>query len=365
LTLIGAGVLVVAGLTTLLTTNFLAGGQDVATASGYSHRIFPPVAGILSSVAFSPDGTALAAGATGGAGTGPKGVADGITYLWNVKTVKVIHRFSPGGGAEAFSPDGTMLATAGGPQNKGTYLWDVSTGDNIATLPDEHHASVDSVAFSADGRKLAANDVDGTAYVWKLPPGGKAPAKGPASVSPQPPAVASTALAFSPKGETLAVGASDGQVYLWNAQTYNNSGTLNDHGSGGVTSVAFSPNGQLLAAGETSGVTYVWNLASRRLITLPDPESFRIDSVAFSPDSHWLATGDDNGKTYLWNMRGRNPATKPAVTLPNPKSSATGRPAHRGLLSGLQPGRHHARHHRHQWPRLPVEGPRLAPGAPR
>ena len=332
LTLIGAGVLVAAVLTTLLTTNFLAssGGQHVATPSAYSHRIFPPVAGILSSVAFSPDGATLSAGATGDTGTGLKGSANGTTYLWSVKTMKV-RRLSPGGGAEAFSPDGTMLATAGGPHNKSTYLRDVSTGDTIATLPDEQHASVDSVAFSSDGRKLAANDVNGTAYVWTLPGGGRAPTNRPAVVTPPAAGVASTALAFSPKGETLAVGASDGQVYLWNAQTENNSGTLNDHGSGGVTSVAFSPNGQLLAAGETSGVTYVWNLASRRLITLPDPDSFRVDSVAFSPDSHWLATGDDNGKTYLWNMRGRNPATKPAVTLPNPKSSATGN------LTGDQP----------------------------
>jgi len=333
LTLIGAGVLVAAVLTTVLTTNFLAssGGQHVATPSAYSHRIFPPVAGILSSVAFSPDGATLSAGATGGMGTGSKGAADGTTYLWSVKTMKV-RMLSPGGGAEAFSPDGTMLATAGGPHNKSTYLRDVSTGDNIATLPDEQHASVDSVGFSADGTKLAANDVDGAAYVWTLSPGGgKAPVGRPAVVSPQPPAVASTALAFSPKGETLALGASDGQVYLWNTQTENAAGTLADHRSGGVTSVAFSPNGQLLAAGETSGVTYVWNLATGRHITLSDPDSFRVDSVAFSPDSHWLATGDDNGKTYLWNMRGRNPASRPAVTLPNPKSAAAGN------LTGGQP----------------------------
>ena len=181
------------------------------------------------------------------------------------------------------------------------------------------------MAFSGDGRKLAANDVNGTAYVWKLPAGGgTAPVGNPAAVSPQPPAVASTALAFSPKGETLALGASDGQVYLLNMQNGNSAGTLTDHGSGGVTSVAFSPNGKLLAAGETSGVTYVWNLATGRHITLPDPDSFRVDSVAFSPDSHWLATGDDNGKTYLWNMRATNPASKPAVTLPNPKSTTTG-----------------------------------------
>ena len=311
-------------LTTLLTTNLLgsSGGQHVVAPSGYSRRIFPPVAGILSSVAFSPDGATLAEGAT--SGPGPKGAASGTTYLLNVKTAQRIRPLSPGGGAEAFSPDGSMLAAAGGPHNKTTYLWDLKTGTKIA-LPDGQHASVNSVAFSGDGRMLAANDVDGTAYVWTLPAGGgTAPVANPAAVSPQPPAVASTALAFSPKGETLALGASDGQVYLLNMQTGNSAGTLSAPASGGVTSVAFSPNGQQLAAGETSGVTYVWNLATGRHITLADPDSFRVDSVAFSPDSHWLATGDDNGMTYLWNMRAANPASKPAATLPNPKSTAPG-----------------------------------------
>ena len=59
---------------------------------------------------------------------GPKreAQAEGTTYLWDVKTGLRIGKLSPGGGAEAFSPDGSILAAAGGPGNDTTYLWEVA-----------------------------------------------------------------------------------------------------------------------------------------------------------------------------------------------------------------------------------------------
>ncbi len=54
-----------------------------------------------------------------------------------------IATFSPGGGVEAFSPDGTTLAAAGGPGNSRMFLWDVATRRRIATLTDHHDSSVD------------------------------------------------------------------------------------------------------------------------------------------------------------------------------------------------------------------------------
>jgi serine/threonine protein kinase/WD40 repeat protein len=318
LALIGAGILAAAGLAVVLTialsTHFLVSpGNHRLAPSAYSRYFSPPEqAGILSSVAFSPDGRTLAAGTMGG----PKG--DGVTYLWNVRSTKEIRSFSPGGGAEAFSPNGTMLAAAGGPGNSTTYLWQVDPKRLIATLPGQQGVSIKAVAFSANGKKLAVNDETGVVRVWTLPRGrGVGPA---AVVSPPLPGVNSYTVAFSPVGSTLAMGGSDGQVYLWNEATGNFGRTLIVPGGDAVTSVAFSPDGRALAAGEMNGVTYVWYLARRTPITLLDPGGSPIESVAFSPDSSWLATGDDDGKTYLWHL----PASKPARTLTNPKGPATG-----------------------------------------
>jgi len=280
--------------------------------SAYSPRAIGAQAGNLSSVAFSPDGKTLAAGATGGQKTGPKNgpQADGITYLWNATTWARIGKFSPGGGAEAFSPDGAMLAAAGGAHNMSTYLYQVSPKRKIAVLHDQK-ASVAAVAFSANSKKLAVNGTDGTVRVWTLPPGRGAE---PAVVSSG--TVNSDTVAFSPTGLTLAMGGNDGHVYLWNAGN-GSTRTLPIPGSSPITAMAFSPSGGSLAAGENDGVTYIWNLARQDSIALADPGGSDVNSVAFSPNGKWLATGDADGKTYLWHL----PTGKLARTLPNPEGA--------------------------------------------
>ena len=295
-------------------------GHRVINPSGWSRAFGPPqVAGILSSIAFSPDGRRLAAGASGGQKSGSQ--AKGTTYLLNVSSGKRIKKLSPGGGAEAFSPNGAMLATAGGPHNSVTSLWNVASGNKITSLDDHHGSSVESVSFSPDGKMLATNDRNGVVYLWRLP-------RGPRTTHVPPPGAAdptgganSDAVAISPRGSMLAMGGSDGQAYLFNTATANTR-TLSTPDSSGVTSVAFSHGGALLAASEMDGVTYVWDLDSGSRISLDDPDGQIIESVAFSPDSRWLAAGDSNGNTYLWNLAAKKNENKPARTLANPTKGA-------------------------------------------
>ena len=312
-------------LTTVVTTKFLgpSSSHRPTVPSAYSHRVFGRAqAGVLSSLAFSPDGKTLSAGATGGQKAGPErgAGAKGTTYLWNVKTGTQIGKLTPGGGAEAFSPDGSMLATAGGPGNDTTYLWTVAAHRMVAVLSDHHDSSVDAVAFSANGRTLAINDANGTVYVWTLGRGGQVAGDHHPGVLALPGGVRSDAIAFSRRGATLAMAGANGQVYLWSEAADTVIGTLKAPGNPVATSVAFSPDGHTLAAGGNGGVTYVWDLAAHGRLSLPDPDGSTIESVAFSPDSKWLATGAANGRTYLWHL----PATKPVATLTNPKGPASG-----------------------------------------
>jgi WD40 repeat protein len=65
----------------------------------------------------------------------------------------------------AFSPDGSLLATAS--QDTTGRLWNVATHNTTAVLTG-HTVQVSSVAFSPDGKTLASGDWDGTVQLWNL-----------------------------------------------------------------------------------------------------------------------------------------------------------------------------------------------------
>jgi WD40 repeat protein len=72
----------------------------------------------------------------------------------------------------AFSPDGTVLAAALGDST--VKLWEVSSGRELQTLRG-HTGMVMSAAFAPDGRLLASSSSDGTVRLWGVsPPGGAA-----------------------------------------------------------------------------------------------------------------------------------------------------------------------------------------------
>ena len=246
------------------------------------------------SVAFSPDGI-LAGGNVNGSSA-----ANQTIHLWNVTTRTqnlLTNPSSQGAYSVAFSHDGKTLAA--GDANGSIYLWNAATRtQKSAPLTDPGSKGVNTVVFSLDDKTLAAGDGNGHVYVWDLITHkqiGSLSLAGGKGV---------TSIALSPDGKTLAAGDASGSIYLWDVPTKTESLPLHNPDSHGAYSVAFSHDSKTLAAGGGNGDTYVWNVTSRNQIaTLPDRGSGGINSVVFSPDGKTLAIGDEHGGVTLWQER--------------------------------------------------------------
>lgn len=99
----------------------------------------------FSDVAFSPDGTILAAGS-----------ADDTITLWNLNTGELIRKLTGhvyGVWSIAFRPDGKILVSA---DNANTIrFWDVQNGEVVYSLPVQGSSTASRLCFSPDGQRLA------------------------------------------------------------------------------------------------------------------------------------------------------------------------------------------------------------------
>jgi WD40 repeat protein len=268
----------------------------------------------VTAVAYNRDGTAVAAADQ-----------NGYIYVWNSAgrpAFAPLHDNGTYNGARsvAFSPDGQYIASGDG--NGDVYLWSAASGTCLAYAHDPGgQPSVSAVAFSPDGAVLASGDADGGTYLWDTAvlaaasPAGTGCQGSPAAVAPAalpvPDGQKVTAVAFSPDGRDIAAGDADGNTYIWNAGSRQIAHTVTDEGGTGVSSVAFSENSAVLATGDADGKAYLWYAATGDGIhVFPYPgaqggqNDTGVDAVAFSPGSAvgTLAVGDADGSTYLWPM---------------------------------------------------------------
>src|SRR5439155_27014860 len=90
--------------------------------------------------------------------------------LCDALTGRIIRRWSdsghPANGYEelAFSAGGRLLASSDG---QVVHLWEVATGKEIRTFRG-HRGEIRSLAFSANGRRLASASTDSTVLIWDL-----------------------------------------------------------------------------------------------------------------------------------------------------------------------------------------------------
>ncbi|MCU0705696.1 MAG: hypothetical protein MUF18_17140 [Fimbriiglobus sp.] len=153
----------------------------------------------------------------------------------------------------AFSADGQRIATAS--FDRSVKLWDAATGKELRTFAGKagHQNLVTAVAFSPDGSTVASVGTDNFARLWDVPTG-----------KPQAEAdltAGGTKVATSPDGKLYAVGAADGSVKVFTTTGHKPTATLTPANTGPVLGLGFNQNGQTLYTLAADKVLRYWNAA--------------------------------------------------------------------------------------------------------
>jgi RNA polymerase sigma factor (sigma-70 family) len=299
----------------------------------------PPYAEEL---AFSPDGRRLAivAPAEGARSFNMMGPKASTIRLLDVAAGAELRQIPVEGfgvGSLAFSPDGTMLAAGVG--DRTIRLYDPATGQErlprlgreraVPPSPEgngnlkgygatkgfeEGKARQPScLAFSPDGKMLASGLEDLGYYgglldvapitLWDV-----ATAREVCRLAGHVRGI--TSLAFSPDGKTLASAGGADLARIWDVAT----GREVDHRPGhpggightGIHSLVVSPvDGTVFTSGGADGLILHWDPSDGRPLEAVGVKPSMVDSLAISSDGRALFVSDPDGGPVLWDLAGR------------------------------------------------------------
>lgn len=158
--------------------------------------------------------------------------------IWDLTTGRVV--IGPWSGSSStqvsavtFSPDGTRVASSG--NDRAVRFWDTATGSPVGSVVDGGIDSIDSVAYSPDGRRLIGAGT-GALRMWDPSTGQTIASPWPSSSSFQ------SILTFSPDGTRVLSRDNNGQLRVWTDQGIEQFGLSRLHG------LAVRPDGHWSAA---------------------------------------------------------------------------------------------------------------------
>ncbi|KAJ7154878.1 WD40-repeat-containing domain protein [Mycena crocata] len=292
------------------------GGQIVSASGDKSLRVWdssvvlPPPNGELfatgntASLAFSPDGKWIVSG----------GYRDGIVRVRDSKTgASIVHPFegSVEGGVHriALSPDGSKIAVGCRDLSSGGYLvrvWHAETGTSTTVKAGGNgeynwkHTWSGFMTFSPDGRHLTfRHEDDPTIRIcssdsWSIVAEGQMmPADGFVGM-------------FSSNGESvICLGPGRRTDWNWKLGSLAHTQFADPQFEPQMVAFALAPNGKHIASGHPDETVKIWDEQTVDPIFtgLLSGHSAWVRSAVFSPDSQWIAVGTTDGVVQIWDHK--------------------------------------------------------------
>jgi len=209
---------------------------------------FPMQQGIFS-LAYSPDGKYLAAGA-----------GDNSLKVWDITTGKeeVSQAVNSALQVMAFAPDGKSMAMCTG-TNSIIRIWDYRKGKDIHTELG-HQAAISEIALSPDAKILATIGEDHLVILWSMTTGKEIQRIEGPGIN-QPGVQAGGTVQFSNNGKHFAVGWISQPLKLYDTATGKEVQSFGDSENPiGVSSIAFTPDGKSIAGACGDGLVRFWDV---------------------------------------------------------------------------------------------------------
>lgn len=236
--------------------------------------------GRISHIVFSPDGKYLASAGF-----------DNKANLWSVTTGKKIRSFE---GHQAplttirFAESGRKLLTAG--RDEMIHAWDVNTGKHLRTF-EGHSDWVTGLEVSQKLPVFWSVSLDKTLRVWSWETGQTE------LVYTYTAPLFELALAGSEK--YVAAAGQDGAVLLYTL--HDKSMTVLESHYGSVTHLDFSGDSKFLASSSRDKTARLWDVKARKLIRILGGHDDRVTHLSFDEKNSLLVTGSDDGTFRVWD----------------------------------------------------------------
>ncbi len=156
-----------------------------------------------------------------------------------------------------------------------------------------HTGTINSVAFSSDGKFVLSGSSDNTARLWNLATNDIKELKGHTNYV--------TSVAFSPDGKYALTGSADTTARYWDLNTSKTIKVLMGH-TDIISSVAFSRDGKYVLTGSWDKTARLWDPVTGKNIKIFMGHTREVTSVAFSPDDNYALTGSPDKTTRYWDL---------------------------------------------------------------